>query len=442
MSAYNFLYNMLLPLAYASARVAAPFNEKISEGLKGRKNWKSRWKGKKQKLADTKYLIWFHVSSVGEFEQAKPVMKLLSTEFGTDLNLALTFFSPSGMNYFKKFDRSSKIPALNFVEYLPIDSRKNVNFCLDVLKPDMIVYVKFDLWPNLVTEAHRRSIPQLLVSGTLSPGSGRLNVSIRNFYGELYSKLSGIAAISPQDARRFGDNSQGEVEIVVGGDTRFDQVCDRIESSQFTLSPALKNDTRRHLIAGSTWPPDERMVIPAFSNLAKKFSDLALILAPHEPSQPRLENIYGTLKKSDLSYKPLSQINREENITESVIVADGLGYLAELYQIGDIAFVGGSFYGSVHNVMEPAVFGLPVFFGPDIENSLEAKELVRNNSGKIVNSAQELEKAAEKLLTDRAALDKTGKMAQQYIRDNCGAAQYCLDFIKKYLDTERLTRDR
>ncbi len=437
MSIYNLLYNMLLPLARASARVGALFNDKIAEGLEGRKNWQDRWSEKSRKLPPAKRLVWFHVSSVGEFEQAKPVMKHLSQEYGDDLNLALTFFSPSGMNYFQKFDRSSRIPSLKFVEYYPVDSRSNVNRCLDILKPDMIVYVKFDLWPNLITEANRRSIPQLLLSGTLSPGSGRLNPLSRKFYGGLYGMLSAIAAISDEDAGRFREHSGDGVEVVTGGDTRFDQVCDRVESSAVKLPPALKEDSRPFLIAGSTWPPDEKVVIPAFSKLRDRIPDLALILAPHEPSPSRLDEISGALDKSNLSHTAISRIEGEQKVTKPVIIVDGIGYLAELYRAGDIAYVGGSYTTGVHNVMEPAIFGLPVFFGPRIDNSLEARELVKLGAGTVVNSAGDLEEGVEKLLSDRELLESTGKIARNYIMDNCGAAVYCLDLVKEYLEEER-----
>ncbi|MCX5752297.1 MAG: hypothetical protein NTW97_01490, partial [Candidatus Krumholzibacteria bacterium] len=143
-------YNALLPAAALAARAAAPFNAKIAEGLRGREGFGKRWKDKAAALDRSGRLVWFHVSSVGEFEQAKPVMDLLAQNKGPSLELALTFFSPSGMSYYERFDRSKKIGAIRFIEYLPVDTARNMRFCLDTLKPDMIVYVKFDIWPNLV----------------------------------------------------------------------------------------------------------------------------------------------------------------------------------------------------------------------------------------------------------------------------------------------------
>ncbi|MCK4235828.1 MAG: hypothetical protein KAX38_01835, partial [Candidatus Krumholzibacteria bacterium] len=380
------LYNFLLPFAVSLAKVAASFNPKIAEGFKERKNLRESWKLGSERLARNGPLVWFHVSSVGEFEQAKPVMDLLTKRIDPSLEIALTFFSPSGMNYFSKFDLSEKNPSIRFVDYLPIDTTGNVRFCLDTLRPDLIAYVKFDLWPNLITEASRRGIPQILISGTLAPNSKRLSKVSRNFYGNLYSKLSAIAAISNEDRDRFMKYSGGDLDVITAGDTRFDQVCRRIDTSTTSLPETLLANERSFLIAGSTWPKDEEIVIPGFKRLIEKLQEIVLILVPHEPTPKRLLEIEQELKKSNLPFHPLSSISGSRNFDGKVIVADGVGYLAELYRMGSVAYVGGSFTTGVHNVMEPAVLGLPVLFGPRIENSYEARRLLELGAAKVVRT--------------------------------------------------------
>lgn len=378
------LYNIMLPAVRTAARIASLYNDKIAEGLKGRKGLEERWHRKAAALGRDRRLIWFHVSSVGEFEQAKPVMNLLADRLGKGTEIALTFYSPSGMNYYERFDHSKRIDAVRFVEYLPVDTRRNARFCLETLRPDAMVYVKFDLWPNLIVEAARRGIPQVLVSGTLSPGSKRLSWLARGFYADVYSRLDAIAAISDEDAERFRKGlkvsqrtrasgsrrdvrepaSSGESrapEIITAGDTRFDQVCRRIDSSTVTLPGALMGCPKRFLIAGSTWPRDEEVVIPGYARLMKKFPDAGLIVAPHEPTPQRLGEIDASLTREGIPYTLLSAIGDEGSIDTPAIVADGIGYLAELYRSGFCAYVGGSFTTGVHNVMEPAVLELPVF---------------------------------------------------------------------------------
>jgi 3-deoxy-D-manno-octulosonic-acid transferase len=431
------LYNALLAPAVLAARIAAPFNAKIAEGLAGRAGLRDRWRESASRLRRTGRVIWFHVSSVGEFEQAKPVMSLLAERLGPSFEIALTFYSPSGMSYYRRFDRSKAIPAIRFVDYLPVDTRSNVRFCLDTLEPDMLVYVKFDIWPNLVIEAARRGIPQILVSGTLSPGSRRLSALARGFYGELYATLSAIAAISTEDADRFAACARGPVKIVVAGDTRFDQVCRRIDSSTVTLPAALAAARRTWIVAGSTWPRDEEIVIPGFAAFAGAHPEAGLIIVPHEPTAERLEAIVSALAASGLPARLLSSLADGAPPAERVVVADGVGFLAELYRSGTVAYVGGSFTTGVHNVMEPAVLGLPVLFGPRIDNSYEARRLVELGSAAVVRTPGDLARELGVALGDPALTATRGAAAARFIRNHCGAASRCVDLVETYLEPKR-----
>jgi 3-deoxy-D-manno-octulosonic-acid transferase len=427
------LYNLLLPAAAAWARISARFDPKIAEGVEGRRGLRKRWTEKAAALDPGTKTIWFHVSSVGEFLQARPVMDLLAENHRDTVQLALTFFSPSGMNYFERHDRSSKNPSLVFTDYLPLDTMSNVRFCLETLRPDMIIYVKFDLWPNLILEAKSAGVPQVLVSGTLSPGSKRLSGPARRFYGSLYSALDAIAAISDEDAMRFRERLEGDTEIVTAGDTRFDQVCQRVDTSSVKIPAAVLEDPRQLVIAGSTWPKDEEIVIPGFARVLESRPGTAMIVAPHEPTAERLAEIEQALDRNGLRHKRLSSLeDRDSGVP--VVIADGVGYLAELYRAGDLAYVGGSWTTGVHNVMEPAVLGLPVFFGPKIDNSWEAGMLVRLGAGKVVTTSGKFAEEASALLTDEARLRELGDAAADFIRGSCGAAPRCLELIEKYID--------
>ena len=429
------IYNLLLPAAQAAARLASPMNAKIREGLEGRAGLVDRWREKSRMLDRSKRLLWFHVSSVGEFEQAKPVMSMLAERHPGTVEIALTFYSPSGMSYYERFDRSKRIGAVSFLDYLPVDTMGNMRFCLDTLSPSAIVYVKFDLWPNLLREAAIRDIPQILVSGTLSPGSKRLSRPARGFYAEVYSRLTAIAAISDEDRDRFLHRARagGGPEIITAGDTRFDQVCRRIDTSTVTLPRPLLEDRRRFIIGGSTWPKDEEIVIPSFARLLAGRSDIGLVIAPHEPTPERLAEIEASLAAQGLGRILLSEIEETGAIESPVIIADGIGYLAELYRAGYIAYVGGSFTTGVHNVMEPAVLGLPVFFGPRIDNSYEARRLVSIGSGRIVERPEDFEMGAAALLDDPAQRDRLGRAGADFIRNHCGAAERCVDLIEKHV---------
>jgi 3-deoxy-D-manno-octulosonic-acid transferase len=433
MNAGLVLYNLLVPAAAALARAAAPFNAKIAEGLEGRTGWRDRWRDGASRIERDVPLIWFHVSSVGEYLQARPVIELLDERLDGRLSVALTFFSPSGMNYYTSHERAKRSETTRFVEYYPADTRRNVRFCLDTLRPDGIVYVKFDLWPNLIHEAARRGISQILVSGTLAPNSRRLCVLARRFYGRLYEDLAAIAAISEEDAERFRRYASDSLNVVAAGDTRFDSVCGRIDSPTVPLPAPLASAGRRFVIAGSTWPRDEEVVIPGFAALLELMPGQSLILAPHEPTQQRLGEISRSLRAAGLTSVRLSALTDDRPLEEPVVVADGVGYLAELYRAGRIAYVGGSFTTGVHNVMEPAVLGLPVLFGPRIDNSYEARRLVELDAAEVVRSPGDFTRAVESMLRGEELLRRRGETGRAFIRNSCGATDLCVDLIERHM---------
>ena len=246
------------------------------------------------------------------------------------------------------------------------------------------------------------------------------------------------APLSAEDAARFRTLSRGAVEIVEAGDTRFDQVCRRIDASDAKLPPgAIAAAGRTWIVAGSTWPRDEEIVIPGFAALKRAHPDAGLIIVPHEPTRERLDAIRETLGKAGLPFRMLSSLKDEAGLVEPVVVADGVGYLAELYRAGALAYVGGSFTTGVHNVMEPAVLKLPVFFGPRIDNSFEARELVRLEAAAILSTADDFARECNALLSDRKQLEEKGASAAQFIRNHCGAALRCVHLIEKYLDRKR-----
>lgn len=434
------LYNALLPLAAGGTRVASLFDGKIARGLEGRRGLGRRWRENAPRLEPGQRLVWFHVSSVGEFLQARPVIDLLASRHPARLRFALTFFSPSGIDYLERHDRTRLNPAVVFTDYLPLDTSSNARFCIDTLRPSAIVFVKFDLWPNLIVEADRAGIPLLLVSGTLSPGSWRLSRAARGFYRSLYARLDAIAAITGEDAARFADGMADPSRVSVAGDTRFDQVCARIDAPASALPPSIAADPRRFVIAGSTWPRDEAVTIPGFARLRAADPGAALVIAPHEPTPQRLGEIDRLLAAHGLEGARLSGLGGDPAAVP-VIVADGVGYLAELYRAGAIAYVGGSWTTGVHNVMEPAVAGLPVLFGPKIDNSWEAGRLVELGAGRIVRTPGEFADAAARLLGDGSERERLGRIARDFIRGGCGAAARCADIIEQRLGIERDTSD-
>lgn len=416
--------------------IAGFFNEKAARSAKARRDLRKRWASKASSLDRDKKLVWFHVSSVGEFLQAEPVIRLLFEKAGREIRIALTFSSPSGTGHFDRFKDRLEPGAVSFVDSLPFDTPSNARFCLKTLRPDLVVYVKYDLWPNLITEAERRGISQILISAVLSPASKRLWPVVRRFYGRLYGLLSSIAAISAGDARRLAEYAPG-AEISVAGDTKFDQVCERVSNPSHGFPSFLEDSGRDYIIAGSTWPEDEEIAITGFMKIAEDHPGVFLILAPHETGGKRISGIEKKLAAEGLSFDRLSRLSGTEPPPSRVIIADEVGYLAELYRFGVLAFVGGGFTTGVHNTLEPAVYALPVFFGPRIGNSGEAASLAEIGCGTIVESADEFSMKASELLNDRRLLQNKGEAGHDFIRRNRGASRESLDMILDYIRKDR-----
>ena len=426
------LYNgLILPVAYGAMRVAAPFHQKLRETLDGRRDIKQRWRAASAGLNERP--VWFHVASVGEFEQAKPLIAELGRNH-PDIPVVVSVTSPSGYHYATRKLSENGDDNLAFVDYLPIDFAGNARFCLAALEPRLLVFVKFDLWPNLIWEAAQAGIPRVLIDATLSPSSKRLSQVARGFYRSVYSALDRIITISDSDAGRFRAAVPDHDGISVAGDTRFDRVMDRKRLAG-SIDFAVDTSGRTVIIAGSTWPKDEAHLLGALQTVAQPGRKLLYVIAPHEPLPERVEELMGWARGAGFASATLSDHGAIENDERDVrvIVVDSVGVLAELYKIADIAYVGGSFSTGVHSVIEPAIMGLPVLFGPVHDNSFEALELLRFDAASTVATQADMTAALELLVTDPAAREHRGERAKAYVESQLGATQRCMDIIEPYL---------
>ncbi|MGM0484346.1 MAG: 3-deoxy-D-manno-octulosonic acid transferase [Candidatus Krumholzibacteriota bacterium] len=422
-----FIYSAITLILRPFLKLAGFFSDKLKARAEATAKIRERWAAKSEQLKGSGKRIWFHVSSLGEFLQAEPVISLLSEDESGKMEITLTFSSPSGIDNFSKFLDGGDSGNISFVDYLPLDTPSNARFCLEMLKPDLIVYVKYDLWPNLILETSRQGIPQILISGGLSSSSGRYSSApARWFYGKLYSAMTFISASTEQDAERFRESSP-EATVVTGGDTKYDQVHLRVSSPGGpAVSPRLPA-ARDYLIAGSTWPGDEDLLLRGFTGLIEGFENLTLVIAPHEPTEERVAEIIRSSEKLSLDCVTISEMDNA--VSSPIIIADGIGYLAELYRSGILAYVGGGFSSGVHNVLEPAVLGIPVMFGPGIDNSHEAGELKEIGSGMVVESPEDFEETAASLLSDRNELRRRGQKGREYIDSHLGASERYRDMI-------------
>lgn len=425
--ASKLLYNLLLPGAAGAAYTASLFLPKLREAARGRRGWRRRWREAGERLAAPP--VWFHVSSVGEFEQAKPLISALAGSH-RDIPVVVSFSSPSGHRYALRKETLDGDNNIKFIDYLPADFARNARDTLDAIRPRLMVFVKFDLWPNLIWEARRRGVPVVLIDATLSPSSHRLSAPGRQFYRSVYANIDKILAISDSDATRFADTCPDHPSISTSGDTRFDRVMERKRDAG-EVGFDVSKPGRRVVVCGSTWPRDESRVLPALAAVMAANDGVTAVIAPHEPLPDRVEALSSWAGSAGLSVARASGGVGEPD--PRVVLIDTVGILAESYRMGDVAYVGGGFSTGVHSVIEPAIEGLPVLFGPQHDNSFEALRLRDAGAGFVVETVSDVEETLTRLLQDAPARDAAGDAARSYVESQLGATEKCVAAIEEYL---------
>jgi 3-deoxy-D-manno-octulosonic-acid transferase len=421
------LYRALSPLLVRSVPVAARFSPKLQQGVQGRRAIMERLLSQADRLRGG---VWFHVTSVGEYEQARPVIEAVKAQH-PGLPVAVTHFSPSG------FDFAQKRPCADLHDYLPFDHPGDMKRLMAAWQPRLLVFVKFDLWPNLVLAADNQEVPLCLVAGSLAPSSARLHPMARPMYRDLFDRFAHLGVCTADDRRRFLDDLEVTCPVTVAGDTRVEQVILRYEAAEDgPIASHLKKLGGRLMILGSTWPPDENLWLPVLKELLTETPDLRLVLTPHEPAAERLEALEKELASQDIPRERLSRFLEQDagpDHPARVILVDSIGHLAEIYRSGHLAYVGGSFTTGVHNTMEPAVARMPVLFGPRISNAEEAGVLVRRQAGWVVTRPEEALARARELLDNPQALATAGQKARQVVLDQRGATVRSMELIQPFL---------
>jgi 3-deoxy-D-manno-octulosonic-acid transferase len=413
------LYRDLAPTAIGLLPAVAPFSAKLREGLAGRRDLLTRLLAESTRVRGC---VWVHASSVGEYEQARPVIAALREARGRGAPpVVVTHFSPSGYEF------ARKRPAGDLHDYLPFDHPADMRRLVQAWQPRLLLFVKFDCWPNLVVAAHDAGVPVVLLAGSLQPRSARLKPVARGFFRDVFDRFAHIGVSTEEDRRRFVDGLGVTAPVSVTGDTRADQVVRRWEASHAgDVAARLSGLGGRRLILGSTWPPDEQLWLPVLAALLADRPDLRVVLVPHEPLPARLSSLERDLDAAGVSHVRLGALMASppaQPRPERCVLVDSVGVLAEIYRAGTLAYVGGSFTTGVHNTLEPAIGGLPVMFGPVIQNAEEAGELVRRGAGWVLRRPPEALARAAALLDDAPALARAGAIAREVVLAQRGATE-------------------
>lgn len=407
-------YRLFLLLYSIGINIAALFNRKAKLWLEGRKNIfqniQSSFSG------NTQPVIWFHCASLGEFEQGRPLIEQLRKDYPSH-KILLTFFSPSGYEVHKHY------ALADYVFYLPLDSKQNARRFLQIVQPELIVFIKYEFWYFYLNEIKNRNIPLLLVSATF-----RKDQPFFKWYGGLHRRMLQCFThifIQDNDSKTLL-SSIGINDVTVCGDTRVDRVT--AVAGQWHSIPEIAAFCTDHrvIVCGSTWEEDDEEL----NHYVNKNKDIRFIIAPHEIDEDRLNECLGFYKNAMLYSDYLKTTDTTENT--NTIIIDNIGLLKRLYKYGDICFVGGGFGGDgVHNVLEPAVYHKPVVFGPVYEKYREAVELEEAGAAFPADNTLELEATFNDLFTDKEMYDDACDAAANYISDKSGATKAIEKYIRE-----------
>ncbi|RLC25573.1 MAG: 3-deoxy-D-manno-octulosonic acid transferase [Deltaproteobacteria bacterium] len=410
----HLLYNIGIFLYYTIILVASIFNDKAKKWIDGRKNIFTRIK---QKIDPSQKIIWFHAASLGEFEQGRPVIESFRTKY-PDYKVLLTFFSPSGYEIRKDYEQ------VDFVFYLPIDSKKNAKKFIQIVSPDIAVFIKYEFWYNYINELKNNNIPIFTISAIF-----RKNQHFFQWYGAWFrTMLKNITYLFVQNQKSFDLLKSINMEnMTIGGDTRFDRVYTIAE--QANTFPLVQKFAGQHkvLLAGSTWSPGESLINQLLLNNQK----IKLIIAPHEVHEERIKSILKLFEtKNVLRYSEAEEKNIE---SADVLIIDQIGILSGLYQYCDIAYIGGGFGKGIHNILEAATYGKPVIIGPNYKKFKEAVDLIEIGGALPVSNETNLKEVFSKLTKDDEYYSMASSTCKTFIEENRGATDKILNKLSGYV---------
>lgn len=400
--------------------LAGLFNAKARRWQAGRKNLfaelEKTFSGKNEKT------VWFHCASLGEFEQGRPLMDAFrKREPGT--RILLTFFSPSGYEIRKNY------AGADYIFYLPLDTPGNARRFIAQVKPSAAFFVKYEFWYNFLAEMRANKIPHYLVSGIFRP----TQPFFKSYGGWFRKALRGYTHIFTQEESSLQLlHTAGIENASVSGDTRYDRVIEiAAGAKEIPVAAAFKNG-QPLFIAGSTWPADEDILVPFIrSQREKKGPMQKFILVPHEIGEAHIGRLVRLL--SDNGIRDVIRFSQTEAAAagdSSVLIIDNIGMLSSLYRYAEAGYIGGGFGAGIHNTLEAAVYGMPLFFGPNYEKFHEAKGLIACGAAFSIRSAEEFERRFLAAAADSSTREALAAKARQFVKANGGATEKILSLLR------------
>jgi 3-deoxy-D-manno-octulosonic-acid transferase len=412
------LYNLGIFLFSILANIAAPFNSRASLWVKGRRNWAGKIG---DKIKPGNRVIWIHCASLGEFEQGRPVIEAIKKDL-PQFKVLITFFSPSGYEVRKNYSNADCIC------YLPADSPGNAANFLKLVKPEFAIFVKYEFWNNYISALYSNKIPLYLISGIFRPGQ-----HFFKWYGSFFRKmLVKFEKIYVQDQQSLDLlKNIGMEKVVVAGDTRFDRVVQISETAREIPVLEQFRGNEKLFLAGSSWKQDEEII----TNYVNQFpAAMKWVFAPHEIDESNILRLEKLLK---VKFVRFSKFN-DESADSRVLIIDNIGMLSSAYGYAHIAAIGGGFGKGIHNILEPACWGIPVVFGPRHENFKEAVDLLKEGGARSFSTFNEFKEILDLWLSDEKIYTNSARIASDYVKGNTGATEIIIqEILAKDINRQR-----
>lgn len=411
------LYQIGITLLKTGLYASVPFSKKNRTFLQGRKGLFKQLKAFNQKRKEEP-CFWFHCASLGEFEQGRPVIEALKEQY-PDACIIITFFSPSGYNVRKDYELA------DLVCYLPLDGTINAQRFVKLVRPTVAIFIKYEFWYGYLQALDQRDIPSISVSTLL-----RANAAPFRWYGGFYRQMLRLVNhyfVQDELTGKLLENI-GIRSTTLAGDTRFDRAADLCHQAEEIKLAAEFKQNEKVMVVGSNWLPDTEVLLPFIQEFEEQ---LKFIIAPHNIEEEHLVRI-----EEALPYKTVRYSQAKENTVSNyrVLLIDNVGMLTSLYHYGDFAYVGGAFGKSLHNILEPATFGMPLFFGNrSYQHVREANDLLKLKGAVTVNDTKDLRYKFLTIWNDEEKQRKVAEICQDYVRTHTGATKKVVNYLERYL---------
>jgi 3-deoxy-D-manno-octulosonic-acid transferase len=429
-----YVYNIFsIPLIWFLFRIYSIFNSKVREGFSGRKNIFSDLDKNKELLRNGNKNIIIHCSSLGEYQQAIPIYKEL---LDRNYNIVITFFSPSGY-------KNSKINDDRIIKtYLPFDSYNNTKKFLEIVSPEIIVMMRYDLWFNFLFHAKRMNIMTAIANARFDVRDKTWKIPvISSFKKCLFKMIDVLFAIDEEDEMNFKKCLSGNSEIFKVGDSKFERVLQSVKNIKTdNVLESSVIEGKKVFVMGSSWKEDEEIILPVVDKIQEYESNLLTILVPHEPKETKLAMIEKNILQNYENLKSIRYSQIENYNGENFIIVDCIGKLLNLYSISYLSYVGGGFSSGLHNILEPAIFNIPVLFANEVKNSDEDEEMLKSGGGILVTGKNQFYKEFRRILEDKNLRDEIGRKCNLVFKDKIGIAEKIVNHLldlKIYKEGER-----